>query len=346
MMHSYPLSLKGLGFFVTLHFTMLLGIIETELFESQIRRDRFFKDERSDRMFGNFFGYYLLKKDIISATQYEDILEEQKHARVKLGLLAVESGLLSQKQADEVNQLQMQMDKRFGDIAVSKGYLTDAQVGDLLKKQGDAYLLFVQSLTEKNLLSMDEIQREIDSYQSEEGFTTEDIEAIKSGDLDKIVPVFLKESTLSSMHKEYVQLVMRNLLRFADTQIRMEQIQPISNEEVQNLVCQNLDGDHSLFTSFSGEAKAMLKIASGYAGEDFEEVDEDSMDAICEFLNVSNGLFVSAQSENGVEIDLAPPVMNMNPKKIQAAKLYKVSVYLSGHQVNIIFSVDTDVEVA
>ena len=67
------------------------------------------------------------------------ILNEQQKVRVKLGLIAVAEGLMTQEEADRVNQLQAVMDRRFGDIAVEKGYLTEGQVNSLLKKQGNAY---------------------------------------------------------------------------------------------------------------------------------------------------------------------------------------------------------------
>ena len=61
----------------------------------------------------------------------------------------------------------------------------------LLKKQGDEYLLFVQALVEKGILSLEQIQKEINAYKKSGRFTALDIEAIKSGDIDKIVPVFV-----------------------------------------------------------------------------------------------------------------------------------------------------------
>ena len=50
-------------------------------------------------MFGNYFGHYLVEQNCITAEQLQDVTEAQKSARVKLGILAVASGLLTEKQA-------------------------------------------------------------------------------------------------------------------------------------------------------------------------------------------------------------------------------------------------------
>ena len=165
-------------------------------------------------MFGVYFGKYLEGKGILTPEQYDSILSDNKNNKVKMGLLAVESGYMSKAQADEVNMLQQMQDKRFGDIAVEKGYMTDAQVSELLKKQGDEYLLFVQALVEKNILSLEGIQKELNAYKKSGRFTALDIEAIKSGDIDKIAQVFLKNENIVPTVTDYIALTARNMVRF------------------------------------------------------------------------------------------------------------------------------------
>lgn len=71
-------------------------------------------------MFGVYFGKYLEGKGIISNEQYNDIISDSKNAKVKMGLLAVEAGYMTEEQAEQVNNLQQMQDRRFGDIAVEK----------------------------------------------------------------------------------------------------------------------------------------------------------------------------------------------------------------------------------
>lgn len=298
-------------------------------------------------MFGNYFGHYLVENGDITAEALCDVIEAQKSARVKLGLLAVASGLLTQKQADEVNMLQQQMDKRFGDIAVEKGYLTDDQVGEMLAKQGNDYMTFVQAMTDQGVMTLEQIQDKVDEYQNAMGYSDAELEALKSGDLDLIVPIFLKEPALSKLHKDYAALIARNIMRFVDSDFRIE---PIVTLQPMKVACgsqQGIFGDQSMFTGLFGEPAALLNIGSTFGKEDFAQIDEDSLDAVCEFLNVSNGLFVSAQSEAGVELDMEPPMMYPEEKTVSSEGIaYALPIVLAGSKVNIIFSVNATVELA
>ena len=95
-------------------------------------------------MFNQLFGKYLVEQGVVTGDELNEIFEKQNAERVRLGTIAVAEGLMDEKQVEEVNHLQVQMDKRFGDIAVEQGYLTEAQGGELLSKQGDAYMKFIQ----------------------------------------------------------------------------------------------------------------------------------------------------------------------------------------------------------
>ena len=86
-------------------------------------------------MFASIVGKYLVSKELISPAQFMDIKQEMSKVRVKLGLIAIAEGLMTERDAERVNNLQAVMDKRFGDIAIERGYLTTAQVEALLKKQ-------------------------------------------------------------------------------------------------------------------------------------------------------------------------------------------------------------------
>ena len=52
-------------------------------------------------MFSHFFGNYLIRNEKITKQQFHEILLIQKTIRVKLGLMAVASRLLTVDQADQ-----------------------------------------------------------------------------------------------------------------------------------------------------------------------------------------------------------------------------------------------------
>lgn len=293
-------------------------------------------------MFGVYFGKYLEDKGVLTNEQYNAIISDSKNAKVKLGLLAVESGFMTGEQADEVNMLQQMQDRRFGDIAVEKGYLTDEQVGTLLKKQGDEYLLFVQALVEKDILTLEEIQKEMNCYKKSERFTALDLEAIKSGDIDKIVPVFTKDSDVSPMVKDYIALVARNHVRFINNHFRIEKVEKLNEYTGAFVAAQELDGDYRLFTGFCGDGAGIKEIAEAFAKEEFETVDMDVLDAACEFLNCNNGLYATKLSHEDVELDMLPPVMKDSTTTIRTeGNMYRVPFYIKDKKVDLIVCIES-----
>ncbi|MDO5155847.1 MAG: hypothetical protein Q4D51_07760 [Eubacteriales bacterium] len=300
-------------------------------------------------MFGIYFGRYLVDNGIITLEQYEDIIFDNKNARVKLGLLAVEQGVMTTSQADEVNMLQQTLDRRFGDIAVEKGYLTEEQVLGLLKKQGDEYLLFVQALVEKELLSLEQIQREINNFKKANHFTALDVEALKSGDVDRIVPVFAKDDAIQPIVRDYVALVARNIVRFIDSRFMMERVERMDQYSAPYMSLQELDGDYRLLTGFCGEQEGLKFLGQTFVNRGYEEVELDDMDdildildAACEFLNCNNGLYSTKLSYEDVNVDMCPPDMRDTPSTIDSdGNMYKISFYLKGKKVDLVVCIQS-----
>lgn len=298
-------------------------------------------------MFGVYFGKFLADKGMLTMEQLNDMLTNSANSKVKLGLLAVEYGYMTTEQADEVNTLQQLQDKRFGDIAVEKGYLTNQQVGELLESQGDSYLLFIQTLMENNILSLGDIQTELNEFKAVEEFTAKDIEAIKSGDVDRITPIFMKDETIPKQIKDFIALMARNLVRFIDRNFRMEKVEAISEYQTAYLASQSMKGDHQIFVSFGGDGEGIRKIAEGYAKEEFETVDMDVIDAACEFLNCNNGLFATSACESGIEVDMEPPVMKTETVNLVTdGVMYRVPMSVQNGNVDLIISLDSSVKIS
>ena len=291
-------------------------------------------------MFGVYFGKYLEDVGVLTHEQYTEIVEASRTARVKMGLLAVSEGLMTKEQADEVNQLQAMKDARFGDIAVEKGYLTDEQVGKLLKKQGDSYILFVQALVERKLLTLEDIQKYLNHYKKSERYTALEIDALKSSDIDKIIQIFLKDNQVPAAVKDYLALLARNMVRFVDNKIRFERIERIHTYTSKYIASQCFIGDYNLFIGICNVGTK--PIATEFAKEEFEVIDEDSLDAVCEFINVCNGLFASKESLEGVHIDMLPPEMYTDITTISSeGMMFLLPCYVHGERADILICMET-----
>lgn len=290
-------------------------------------------------MFEEFFGEYLVKTGKLTSEQMLSVKEVMKTARVKLGLIAVAEKMLTESQADEINKLQAVMDKRFGDIAVEKGYLTDAQVGQLLGLQGNPYLQFVQAVTDNEFMSMQDVEAAISDYKSDNDFSDDDIVAIKSGDIDKISSVFVKSD--NRFVTDLTSLALRNIVRFISIEISLNKLEYITDYKFEHLATQPVVGDHNILLGFAGDNTSLLSIAIPFAHEEFEAIDEDSYDSVCEFINTINGLYASKSSYAGISIDMEPPLFYDNGN-ITSQKIYKLPMTISQKSVDLIVIIDTD----
>ncbi len=296
-------------------------------------------DKRGIGMFGVYFGKYLQDIGVLTGEQYNDIIEASRHARVKMGLLAVSAGYMSEAQADEVNQLQAMKDARFGDIAIDKGYLTEEQVTELLKKQGDSYLIFVQALVERNLLTLEQIQKYQNNYKKSERFTALDLDAIKSSDIDKIMPLFTKGASAPAAVKDYIALMARNIVRFIDNKVRFERIEKVNSYTSKYIASQSFEGDYELFVGLGGAGNKY--IGEAYAKEEFGDIDEDCLDAVCEFINVCNGLYASKLSEEKTTLDMLPPAMYTDITTISSeGQMFVIPCFIKGERTDIIICME------
>jgi CheY-specific phosphatase CheX len=302
-------------------------------------------------MFEVYFGQYLKEKNVLSDEALESAKAAMKSVRIKMGFLAVEAGYMSKDQATKLNRLQAQVDKRFGDLAVEHGYLTEDQVTELLKKQGNPYLQFLQTLTENNGLDLDKLNTLLDEYAADNDFDGEDVEALKSGDIDRICHVMLRKLSVADAFKEYIGIVLRTLLRFIDRDVRIDRPKCVSVYQAAAVARQDITGEISVMTAFAGAAKGMLALASQYASEEFTEIDADSLDSVCEFLNVCNGLFVTAHEENGIELELCVPQIYPEDEStscvtIKAGELIAIPLFVFGQQIDLLVAyADQEMEV-
>ncbi|NLL76517.1 MAG: hypothetical protein GX235_04640 [Clostridiales bacterium] len=291
-------------------------------------------------MFSQIFGRFLVGNNLISEEKLEKALEFQKKARVKLGLIAVAEKLLSEEQANIINRRQAQEDRKFGDIAVELGYLTENQVERLLKLQGNPYLVFVQSMTETGIMTLEEIEKAMDLYRKETGFTLTDMEDLKSGDADRIVPLFVKSDNVRT--QELSGVAIRTIIRLIDSQIAIGRSEETDNYEFEDIAIQDVKGEHNITLGLSGEENSLLTVASTFAKEEFADMDLYAFDSVCEFINCVNGLYASALSLEGIQVDMVPPMYYQKGIIKTKEKALVIPVYIKNRKVEIFVATDTD----
>lgn len=293
-------------------------------------------------MFSQLFGKYLVQKGVIEYTAHREAIQKQLNVRVKLGTIAIAEGLLTEEQAETINKLQKQFDKRFGDIAVEKGYLTEEQVDGLLKKQGNPYMQFLEVLLDSNMASISQIETEFAAFQKESGFSQADMAALKKDDFESLVPIYAFSS--KPYVTEIVSLMLRNINRFVSRDFYFDKIEHVEEMSYTCLAGQRTHGDHTIQLAIAAEkeSEGFLKIASAFAGENYKSVEEDALDAVCEFINCSSGLFAAEQSKKGAQLELEPVYAYENQKL--KGDVYVLPIFIEDCEVKVVIGIDCDVE--
>lgn len=291
-------------------------------------------------MFDRIFTSYLVEKGKLTEDKVDLIFSAKEKRRARLGVIAVSEKVMTAEQADEVNELQAIYDKRFGDIAVERGYLTDEQVSRLLALQGNNFLAFVQSAIDLKLLTMDEINENLDNFQKEHSLTIGDMESLKSCDLDLVVPVLMYK--LDPLLTEISSVMLRTINRLVDYNFYMKKPYIAKELPYDAISMQELFGDHTLLNAFTGPKDALREAAIGFAGADQIDDEEDVLDALCELTNCINGLFASRLSAQNINVDMKPPYYSNTSGCLKGDSLLCIPLVVLNKPITVTFALDSD----
>lgn len=116
------------------------------------------------------FGEYLVQQAIIREQDLARALEIQKTDRVPLGQLALQTGLISNKQLFRILSRQRkpeEKDKTFGKLAVELEYLTPEQIETLLERQTHTNRLLGEILVSQGLVSQMDLIKALKKFRSQ-----------------------------------------------------------------------------------------------------------------------------------------------------------------------------------
>jgi CheY-specific phosphatase CheX len=294
-------------------------------------------------MFDRLIGNYLVEKNLITKAQLSEVFQLQDSHTAKLGVIAVSEKLMTIAQAEQVNALQASMDRRFGDIAIEKGYLNDTQVSRLLELQGNRYLAFVQALTDANVLSLEEIHNAEKDYQRESGLTESDMAALKSGDVEKIVPIFI--NTDNPLYRSMFSMGIKNMYRLVDSHVFIGKAYKVRSLKDEVLGYQKFHGDLKATVAIAGKYEDVQKMAKAYTKEEFIETREDALDAICELINCINGLYATEQSLKDIKLELEPPEFSVTFTEANCDEILVMPVYICQGEVKYLIAISENMRI-
>ena len=71
--------------------------------------------------------------------------------------------------------------------------------------------------------------------------------------------------------------------------------------------------------------------------EFFDVVNMEALDSVGEFVNIVNGLFATAKSNEGVEIDLLPPEYHKDNLTIDGGSICVLPIEVEHEKIDIIY---------
>lgn len=289
-------------------------------------------------MFSQYFGHYLLNRELLTKEQLADALEFQQSVHVKFGVIAVDEGYMTPLQVEEVHEKQKQVDKRFGEIAVELDYLTEEQVEALISNQKQSHLFLAQALVDREYMTIEQFGTALSEYKKENSLSDDQFEAIKSGSIDLLVEKILDVTDVAKKetYGKYLSLFAKNMIRFIDDQVYLDVVEVGHTQQGNWVVHQEITGELPLFTAIAANEEVFLYIASVYAEEKLTEVDELAEAAVSEFLNLHNGIYLVNMSNWGIELNMKPQEVIGNATV--SGDLFVVTVHTSKGSFQLILS--------
>lgn len=292
-------------------------------------------------MFNKYFGNYLLAKKHLTNDQLREVLAQQEKVRVKLGILAIDAGIMDAIQVTEIHGLQETKDKRFGELAIEKGYMTEDDLDKLLTHQRESHVTLGQLLVDKNILDLKGYEKLLSQYKKDSGYSDQEIEILKSNDTDLILELIIKHHKHGNMelYKEYIELFIRNIVRFVDSDLFFDAPVIVNSHDYKHFATQEITGAHNILTGIDADEKVFLEFASRYANMTIPILAALAKDSIGEFMNCQNGLFISNLYHRGVNCDLEAQDYMDHASLEKGEQLIVLPCELSFGKINIVFNI-------
>lgn len=260
-------------------------------------------------MLSQYFGSFLLNKGFVDRDTLNGVLSTEKQSRVKLGVLAVSSGLLTAAQVEQIHTIQKTQDKRFGEIAIELNYLTGEKLESLLLQQKSSQMELSQVLVDQGVLDLFTLEKALEEYQRDSKLSDAQFHAIQSGNVEELVEAFinLPETVNRQAYMDYISLFIRNIIRFIDSTPVFKVVEDYTLDSTADAVRQDMQGDVNINACLAFMDDVYIKFATRFAEMQITEKNELADASVTEFLNLHNGIFVVNQSEQGKKVGLLPP---------------------------------------
>jgi CheY-specific phosphatase CheX len=246
-----------------------------------------------------FFGQFLIEKGVITSADLQRALILQEQKNLKIGELALKLGLLTQADIIRAHNSQLSKDMKLGDILLEMGILGQEQLSDLLVRQKNSHLYIGEALVLAEAISSIELERQLEAFQEDQAvYASEQIE----------FPLQFGNSDIWGMA---VDLTYKMITRVLGLRFRTENGRPVEAVPPAFMTAaMDFSGDLNGRYMLSVSAGLQKSIARIMLHEDSVENEPAEVleDTVMEFVNVVCGNVAAKASQDGVIMEISPPV--------------------------------------
>lgn len=257
-------------------------------------------------MFTQFFGNYLLQRQLVSPEHLSEVLRTMKSTRPQLGVLAINAGLMTAVQVEKAHKEQQRADKRIGDVMVDMGYISRPDVEKLLKAQPAGHLVLGQALVNSGYMTTSQFEQALNSYKTENSISDADFGAESDASAQRLVRNFYNFNSIngSGYMTGYVSLLFKNLIRFIGSDFTPMDAHALMGM-LSNCAAQKMNGELRAITIIDADASAMIEFASRFTNKQLTVEDAYTHTCISDFINLHNGIFAENMScSSGIKLNL------------------------------------------
>lgn len=261
-------------------------------------------------MHTQFFGNYLLSRNIVTSEQLIDAIIKTSANHVKLYTLAIYHNMMSSVEVNDALEQLAEEGKDFNEVAIERHYLTEDQISQLIASPGPDYLLLGQILVEDGIITFTDLEDLILDYESDDEIYDLDMEIDQKAQVLKLLRRHFnfEKSAYGELRETYLLLLFNNLVRLIGADFTP--LTPIHCQKFDTHFCvlQHITGEHDIVCAIDMDEKTAVSFASRFANSTFQEFNEFVQASLSDFINLHNGLFmVNLSNNSSVDLQLSPP---------------------------------------
>jgi hypothetical protein len=244
----------------------------------------------------NFFGQYLVKKNVITRDDLWKAVQLQHRTNLLFGETARSLGMISHEDVERVHAAQRKKDLNFGEMCVNMGLLTKEQVGQVAEHQKKNRLRLGDALVRNGAIQADALQDLFDAYEADQAA------ALAKEELPR---ARLPHEDLWEM---YADRTYRMFSRFVNLSFKPDLRSVVSGIDPNDMViAMRIRGDAPCIYLLSISAHIRDAVARAMLRQDdiASEPGEKIVDAVKEFVNIVCGSIASKVSSMGGQINFA-----------------------------------------